>query len=121
MKTSNESQIRIQPANFSMNKKGVLGMDTVKAVMIFLLTLAVTAIALFLALSNLNSAGLFATGSQSANDTNSIINNVTKGTTDFFKNIPTVFTILGAVVIILAVVLILFAVNRFSGSTGGSL
>ncbi len=101
-----------------MNKKGVLGLDTTRDVMIFLLTLAVVAIAVFLALVSLQDANLFTTGSQAANDTDSIINNITTGAAGFFDNIPTVFTILGAVVIILAVTLILFAVNRFSSSTG---
>lgn len=105
-----------------INKKGVLGLDTARDVMIFLLTLAVVAIAVFLALVSLQDSNLFATGSQAANDTDLIIGNITTGTTDFFSNIPTVFTILGAVVIILAVTLILFAVNRFSqGSGAGSL
>lgn len=105
-----------------MGKRGVLGLDTARDVMIFLLTLAVIAIAVFLALVSLQNANLFTTGSQAANDTNLVINNITTGTTQFFANIPTVFTILGAVVIILAVTLILFAVNRFSaGSGAGSL
>jgi len=102
-----------------MDKRGVLGMEDVKAVMLFLLVLAVVAIALFLALTNLNSAGLFTAGSQPANDTSNIINNITSGTTNFFKNVPTIFTILGAVVIITAVILILIAVQRISQSAGG--
>jgi hypothetical protein len=106
-------------AKTKMNHKGVLGMEDVKAVMLFLLVLAVVAIALFLALTNLNSAGLFTAGSQPANDTSNIINNITSGTTSFFKNVPTIFTILGAVVIITAVILILIAVQRISQSAGG--
>ena len=74
-----------------------------------------------MALVSLQDSNLFTAGSQAANDTDIIINNITTGTTNFFGNIPTVFTILGAVVIILAVTLILFAVNRFSqGSGAGS-
>lgn len=199
------------------NKKGQLGMDTVKMVMVFLLTLAVIAIALFLGLSNLTSenvlsrktvdgslgtitnssfvlnssitpgqlnvsglniisgsvtavngsgayvpcngvAGNYSSvqciigignftfntgGVQTATGGNFngnrinmtfrytetvpsdgvlVVGNVTKGTTDFFNDIPTVFAILGAVVIILAIVLIIFAVNRFDGFSvsGGS-
>ena len=103
----------------SMNKRGVLGMDTVAEVIVFLLTLAVTAIAVFLAMVSLQNANLFTAGSVSANNTNAVINNVTNGTTSFFGNIPTIMTILGAVVIILAVTLILFAVSKFSGGAQG--
>jgi len=101
------------------SRKGVLGMEDVKSTMLFLLVLAVVAIALFLALTNLQSAGLFTTGSQAANDTDSVINNITSGTTNFFKNVPTVFTILGAVVIITAVILILIAVSRINNAAQG--
>ncbi len=100
------------------NRRGVLGLDTVRDVMIFLLVLAVITIAVFLALVSLQDANLFTPGSQADNDTTNIINNITTGATDFFVNIPTVFTILGAVVIILAVTLILFAVARFSQGSG---
>lgn len=104
-----------------LNKKGVLGLDTVGAVIVFLLILSVTAIAVFLALNALQNAGLFTTGSANANNTNNVINNVTSGTVNFFTNIPTIMTILGAVVIILAVALILYAVSRFAqtGAGGG--
>ncbi len=98
-----------------VDKKGVLGLETVGSVIITLLVLAVIAIAVFLALDSLNTANLFTAGSQSANDTTNLINNITSGTTAFFANIPTVMVILGAVVIILAVVLIILAVGRISG------
>ena len=105
-----------------MNRKGVLGLETVIVVIISLLSLAVTAIAIFLALTSLQDANLFTTGSQSANDTDQLIVNITSGTTDFFANIPTIMAILGAVVIILAVVLIILAVSRIrSGANQASL
>lgn len=103
----------------SKSKKGVLGFETAKEVILTLLVLAVMVIAVFLALSTLNNAGIFTSGSQSANDTNLIISNITTGTTNFFSYIPTIFTILAIVVIILAIALILFAVNRFSGGERG--
>jgi len=95
------------------NKKGILGLDTVKSVLISLLTLGVIAIAVFLALVSLQNANIFTTGSQAANDTTNIIQNITTGSTNFFKQIPTVFTILGVVVIILVVAIIIVAVSRF--------
>lgn len=103
----------------SMNKKGVLGMDSVRDVIIFLLTLAVAAIAVFLALSSLQDANLFTASSTADNNTDYIINNITNGASNFFEQVPTIFTVLGAVAIILAVTLILFAVNRFSQSSTG--
>lgn len=107
-----QKQISRDKANKLRDKSAVLGLDTVQAVIVTLLVLAVVAIAVFLALVSLQGAGLFTAGSQAANDTDNIINNITSGTTDFFENIPTVMTILGAVVIILAVVLIIVAVGR---------
>jgi len=105
-----------------MDKRGVLGLDTVRAVLITLLTLAVTCIAVFLALVSLQNAGIFTTSSASANNTNNIINNITGGATNFFTYVPTIFTILGVVVIILVVSIIIVAVSRFqTGSRGESL
>lgn len=179
-----------------MNKKGVLGLDTVQAVIVVLLVLAVVAIATFVALTSLvgptgavsdtkqssnqaltnetitlnstgdipttvsgnripitytnlivtnetggeviqsgnfttTSGGFFLSASGAAGDYNeteinvsgiftfttdsdsqNLVSNVTTGTADFFDNIPTIMTILGAVIIILAVVLIILAVGR---------
>lgn len=97
------------------SKKGVLGLDIVKQVIFTLLVLAVVAIALFLALTSLNNAGIFTANSKAANDTNLIINNITSGTTTFFGNIPTIMTILGVVIIIAAITIIIAYVSRFGG------
>lgn len=103
-----------------MNRKGVLGLDTASSAFKAILVLAVVAIAMFLVLSTLNDANLFTTGSQSANDTNNLINNITAGVTDnFFASIGSVFSILIAVVIILVVVLIFVAIRRIGAETGG--
>lgn len=56
-----------------------------------------------------------------SSDTVNLVANVTNGTTGFFNNIPTIFTILGAVIIILAVTLILYAVSKFSNGPTSSL
>lgn len=47
-------------------------------------------------------------------DATVLMNNLTNGTTVFFNNIPTVMTILGAVIIVLAISLILWAISRYS-------
>lgn len=105
-----------------MNRKGVLGMDTVRDVIVFLLTLAVITIAVILALVSLRDSSIFAAGSLEQNQTNFIVSNITGGAVSFFNSIPTVFVILAAVVIVLSVTLIIFAVNRFAqGSGSGSI
>lgn len=193
-----------------MNKKGVLGFDTVTAFIVLVLIVAVTAIAAFLAVSvlqtpvdnentlsfgpivnetgaYLNQTGYTITGATLANfsgsfvvtnvwnsttaglgyynlsipaanfsaeaatgilrngtanpgqytnvsftytyaylgkastQTTSLINNLTSGTTDFFSNASTFFTLLGVVVILLIIVLVLIAIRRFEGGTSPGL
>ena len=105
------------------NKKGAVveTLRLVGAVILTLLTLAVITIAVFLALSSLQNAGIFTAGSQSANDTNVIIKNITTGTTNFFAQIPTIMTILGIVALIGAIVLIIYFVSRMGGGGKGGL
>ena len=97
------------------NKKAVLGLDTVKAVMISFLVLAVIGIAIVLALVSLRDSSIFTAGSQELNDTTNIVNNITSGLVDFFSNTTTIFAILAVVVIILAITIIIVAVTRFGG------
>lgn len=96
-----------------LRKKGILGLDTVKAVIISLLVLAVIAIAAFLALVSLQNANIFTTGSQAANQTNNIVGNITTGTGNFFSQIPTIMTLLSVVVLILIIAIVIVAVTRF--------
>ena len=49
-----------------------------------------------------------------------ITRNISSGTARFFQNVPTFMILLGVVVILLIIGLVIFAVNRFSGSGGGS-
>lgn len=100
-------------------KRGVLGLDTTRVVLISLLTLAVIAIAVFLALVSLRDAGIFTAGSLEKNQTNDIISNITGGSVNFFKQIPTVFTLLGVVLIILVIAIVIAAVSRFGGGGRG--
>lgn len=103
------------------DKRGILGLDTVKAVILALLTLAVIAIAVFLALTSLQNSNIFTASSVSANNTNSLIGNITYGTTQFFTNIPTFMTLLGVVVLILIIAIVIVAVSKFSGGRSESL
>lgn len=100
-----------------MNKKGVLGLETVKVVMITFLVLAVIAVSIVLALVSLRDSGIFTTDSSEYNQSVSIIDNVTDGTTGFFENTDTIFAILVVVVIILAIAIIIAVVSRFGGGS----
>ncbi len=185
-----------------LNKKGILGLETVRVVIVTLLVLAVTAIAVFLALVSLQSSDLFTddslgtlsinesvgpvneTGvdfgnntlasavctitlvlnatddividagnytqtncniaysaaadssfnntlwevssttaytqtSQVESDTDSIVNNITNGTTQFFANVPTYMILLGVVVLLLIIAIILVVVSRFASPNAG--
>lgn len=110
----------------ALNKKGVLGLDTVKAVIISLLILAVLAIASILALVSLQNSNIIPStqGSLEQNRTaiisgqmSNIINNVTTGQSSFFTNAPTFFVLLGVVVLILIISIVIVAVTRFSPGT----
>jgi len=101
------------------NKRGILGLDTVKAVIISLLTLAVVAIAVFLALVSLKNANIFTAGSNESTQTNNIIGNVTSGVAGFFSQVPTFMTLLGVVVLILIIAIVIVAVSRFGAGAGG--
>jgi len=99
----------------SLGKKGVLGLDTVKAVMITFLILAVIGVSVILATVSLRDSNIFTAASQEQNDTNNIVGNISEGLVDFFGNTTTIFAILVVVVIILAISIIIAAVSRFGG------
>ena len=97
------------------NKKAILGLDTVKSVILSLLTLAVVAIAVLLALTSLNNSSIFASGSLAQSYTNSTVNNISSGLASFFGQVPTFFVLLGVVVLILIIAIVIVAVSRFGG------
>ena len=100
------------------DKRGVLGFDTVKTVIITLLVLAVLSIATYLALVQLRDTNILAVGSLERNQTNDIISNITYGGTQFFKQVPTFFTLLAVVVLILIIAIVIVAVTRFAPAGG---
>ena len=95
------------------SQRGIVGLDTAKAVMLSLLTLGIIAFAILIALSQLNSS------SAATTDTTIVLNNISSGVVDFFSNATTWFSLLSVVVIILIVAIVIVAVNRFGGSQGG--
>ena len=98
-----------------MDKRGQVGLDTAKAVMLALMTLGVIAFALIIALNQLNSTSV------ATAQTTSIVNNITGGTASFFGNTATWFALLSIVIVILIVSIVIYAVNRFGGGSSGSL
>ncbi len=98
-----------------LGKKGQLGMDVAKGFVLAILTLAVIAFAVIIALDSLQNTSV------STGQTGAIVNNVTVGVATFFSNATTWFTLLAVVVIILIISVVIFAVNRFGGSAGGGL
>ncbi len=98
------------------DKRGQLGLGTVRDVMIAFLVISVIAVAIILALVSLRDSGIFKAGSEELNDTSELIGNVTEGTKDFFNNTGTIFAILVVVVIILAISIIIGVVSRFGGA-----
>ena len=101
------------------DKKGQLGLDTVRSVMTAFLVLSVISVAIILALVSLRDSNIFTAGSNEQNQTTDIVSNVSAGLTDFFDNTGTIFSILVVVVIILAIAIIIVAVSRFGGSRSG--
>jgi hypothetical protein len=100
----------IQRKKLGMNKKGVLGMDTAKAFLLGLFTLAVVGFALIIAMSSLNDSGA------GTDETTSILNNVSEGASDLFSNSGTWFSLIAVVIIILIISVVIVSVNRFGSS-----
>jgi len=101
-------------------RNGVLGLETAKQVMVTFLVLAVTGVAILLALTSLQNANIFTTNSAGYNATSNIIGNVSSGLVTFFGSTGTIFSILIVVVIILAISIIIWAVGRFGQQTEGT-
>ena len=99
----------------SKDKKGILGLNTVKGFMIGILGLAVIAVAVLITLSAIGDTSLATT------ETDEIEANISNGIVDFFANAPTFFVLLGVVVIILIISIVVIAVNNFGGGVQGSL
>lgn len=101
-------------------KKGQLGFDVVRNVMVATLIIVVIFIAVILAAVSLRDSGIFTAGGRDANQTTAIVNNVTDAGASFFGNMGTIFSILVVVVIILAIAIVIRVVGGF-GRSGGNL
>ena len=110
MKSLNKQLLQAQ------NRKGQVGLDTAKSVMLTLLVIGVIGFAIIIALASLNNSNATTAGSLERNQTTNIFNNITSGTANFFSNTGTWFSLLAIVVIILIIAIVIFAVNRFGGA-----
>lgn len=102
-------------------KKGMLGLDTAKDFIVAILTIAVIAFAVIVALSSLKDSNAIKQTVPEYNQTQAILSNVSAGTASFFSNAGTWFSLLSVVIIILIIGVVIWAVNRFGAraeSTG---
>ena len=102
--------------------KGILGLNTVKAFIVVLLSLAIIGIVTLIVLSAMQNANI-TTSNVVSGQINATVGNVSSGITSFFSNSGTFFALLGVVVIILIISLVVVVVNRFGGAEtqGGAL
>ena len=101
------------------DKRGVMGLETVKEFMLILLVLAVIGFAIVIALATLDSTNVLTTDSYADNQTTNILQNVSSGVSDFFDDTGTWLTLLSVVVIILIIAVVILAVNKFGGGSRG--
>lgn len=103
-----------------MDKKGVLGMEIGKSFLISIFVIAVIGFAALIAINQLNLAHPDAgTGSEAANRSTNVLNNISAGTEDFFSNAGTWFSLLAVVILILIIAVVIAVVNKFGGGRGG--
>ena len=100
-----------------MNKKGQ-ALDLTSSFIVGLLIFIVTVFAILFGIAQLNPGSFFAAGSANQNATNQLTSNTTTGIANFSQQIPTVFTVLGVVLILGVVGLLLLIVRRFAGGGG---
>ena len=101
-----------------LNKRGQI-INTVSGVIIGLFILVMLAFAIFLGISSLN-PGSFFTNEQQGDAVNGSVDNLTAGFANFTTQIPTVFTVLGVVLILGALAILILIVVRFRGTAGAS-
>lgn len=102
--------------NLKKSKKGQGTISLVIATVVAFLVFVVTVIAVLLAAGTLNSSGIFKASTAGANTTTTLIGNTTQGIAQFGSNIPTVFTVLGVLLIVGVIVLLIVLIKRAQGS-----
>src|SRR3990167_8475572 len=101
----------LYPAYFKKDKRGVMGLDVAKSFLLILLGLVVIGVVFIIVLNELGDTSIIV----NENDTQAIINNATRATSDFFSNTGTWLSLLSVVIIILIVSAVILVINRFGG------
>jgi len=104
------------------NIKAVFGLTAVQQFFAVILGIALLAYVIVIIMGTLSNASIVPTGSLAANQTNSILANVSTGITGFFSAINPVYAILAILVIILVLVVLVRVVQApSSGAASPSL
>lgn len=98
------------------DKKGIFGLTAVQQFFVIILGIALLAYVMVIIMGTLQTANIVATGSLAANQTASILGNVSTGVTGFFSSINPVYAILAVLVIILVLVVLVRVVQAPAGS-----
>lgn len=98
------------------DKKAVFGLTSVQQFFAIILGIALLAYVIVVIMGTLATSTILSGNTVAANQTNSILNNVSSGITSFFSAINPVYAILAILVIILVLVVL---VRVVSGSTQG--
>ena len=104
-----------------MNKKGVFGLTSVQSFFAIILGVALLAYVIVIIMGTLQSANVVTANSLAANQTNSILANVSNGVSSFFGSINPVYAILAVLVIILVLVVLVRVVSGGQGGTPSQL
>ena len=103
------------------DKKGVFGLTAVQQFFAVILGISLLAYVIVIIMGTLSSATIVPTGSLAANQTNSILANVSTGITSFFGAINPVYAILAILVIILVLVVLVRVVQAPAGGAAPAL
>lgn len=98
-------------------KAAVFGLTSVQSFFAIILGVALLAYVIVVIMGTLNNSSILPAGSNAANQTANILNNVSSGITGFFSSITPVYAILAILVIILVLVVL---VRVVTGSTSGN-
>lgn len=102
----------------SMGKKGQV-LSAVQGTVMGIMVLIFLVFAVLFAIAKLNPSSFFTAGSSDANATANLQANLTSGVSQFSAYIPTVFIVLGVVLILAAIAILIVYVVRMRGAGGG--
>ena len=98
------------------DEKGVFGLTAVQGFFASILGIALLAFVIIIIMGTLQGANIVESGSLAANNTETILSNVSTGITGFFGAINPVYAILAVLVIILVLVVLIRVVQAPAGS-----